>query len=68
MKPVGLEGAYDTLLRGISGQRLMQKLRRDVWRPINDENEVEPKMVAIYIQQSISIFRMLLKTLLMNTD
>lgn len=43
VKPVGLEGAYDTLLRGISGQRLMQKIAGDVWRPINDENEVEPK-------------------------
>lgn len=43
VKPVGLEGAYDTLLKGISGQRLMQKIAGDVWRPINDENEVEPK-------------------------
>lgn len=43
VKPVGLEGAYDTLLMGISGQRLMQKIAGDVWRPINDENEVEPK-------------------------
>jgi cell division protein FtsI (penicillin-binding protein 3) len=39
---VGLEGAYDTLLKGISGQRLMQKIAGDVWRPINYENEVEP--------------------------
>jgi cell division protein FtsI (penicillin-binding protein 3) len=43
VKPVGLEGAYDTLLMGISGQRLMQKIAGGVWRPINDENEVEPK-------------------------
>ncbi len=43
IKPVGLEGAYDTLLMGISGQRLMQKIAGDVWRPINDENEIEPK-------------------------
>lgn len=43
VKPVGLEGAYDTLLMGISGQRLMQKIAGSVWRPINDENEVEPK-------------------------
>lgn len=43
VKPVGLEGAYDTLLMGISGQRLMQKIAGNVWRPINDENEVEPK-------------------------
>lgn len=40
---VGIEGAYDTVLAGISGKRLMQKIAGDVWRPINDENEVEPK-------------------------
>jgi cell division protein FtsI (penicillin-binding protein 3) len=28
---------------GVSGQRLMQKIAGNVWRPINDENEVEPK-------------------------
>ncbi len=43
VKPVGLEGAYDSILTGISGQRLMQKIAGGVWRPINDENEVEPK-------------------------
>jgi len=40
---VGIEGAYDTILRGTSGKRLMQKVAADVWRPINDENEIEPK-------------------------
>jgi cell division protein FtsI (penicillin-binding protein 3) len=40
---VGIEGAYDSTLKGISGKRLMQKVAADVWRPINDENEVEPK-------------------------
>lgn len=43
IRPVGLEGAFDSTLMGISGQRLMQKIAGDVWRPINDENEVEPK-------------------------
>lgn len=43
VKPVGLEGAFDTVLMGVSGKRLMQKIAGDVWRPINDENEVEPK-------------------------
>lgn len=43
IKPVGLEGAFDSLLMGVSGKRLMQKIAGDVWRPINDENEVEPK-------------------------
>lgn len=43
IKPVGLEGAFDSVLMGVSGKRLMQKIAGDVWRPINDENEVEPK-------------------------
>jgi cell division protein FtsI (penicillin-binding protein 3) len=43
IKPVGLEGAFDSVLRGEGGKRLMQKIAGDVWRPINDENEVEPK-------------------------
>lgn len=43
IKPVGLEGAYDSVLKGYSGRRLMQKIAGDVWRPINDENEVEPR-------------------------
>ncbi|HEY1040993.1 MAG TPA: penicillin-binding transpeptidase domain-containing protein [Bacteroidia bacterium] len=40
---VGIEGAYDSTLKGVSGKRLMQKIAADVWRPINDENEIEPK-------------------------
>lgn len=43
IKPVGLEGAYDSVLTGTSGKRLMQKIAGGVWRPINDENEIEPK-------------------------
>ncbi|MCW3078318.1 MAG: Peptidoglycan glycosyltransferase [Bacteroidetes bacterium] len=43
IKPVGLEGAYDSILKGEGGKRLMQKIAGDVWRPINDENEVEPR-------------------------
>lgn len=43
VKAVGLEGAFDSILKGEGGQRLMQKIAGDVWRPINDENEVESK-------------------------
>ncbi len=43
IKPVGLEGAFDSILKGEDGKRLMQKIAGDVWRPINDESEVEPK-------------------------
>lgn len=40
---VGLEGAYDSLLRGEVGVRLMQRLSGNVWMPLNDGNEVEPR-------------------------
>ncbi|MDQ3072129.1 MAG: cell division protein, partial [Bacteroidota bacterium] len=43
IKPVGLEGAYDSSLRGAIGKRLMQKVSGGVWLPINDENELEPQ-------------------------
>ena len=71
VKPVGLEGAYDTTLMGISGRRLMQKIAGDVWRPINDENEVEPKDGSdLYTTLDINIQDVaenaLLKTLLKN--
>lgn len=41
--PVGLEGAYDGVLGGVSGKRLMQKVAGGVWIPVNDENEIEPE-------------------------
>jgi cell division protein FtsI (penicillin-binding protein 3) len=40
---VGIEGAYDKELKGVEGYRLMRKIRGDVWMPINDANEIEPK-------------------------
>jgi cell division protein FtsI (penicillin-binding protein 3) len=40
---VGLEGAFDAELKGIEGYRLMRKIRGDIWMPINDANEIEPK-------------------------
>ncbi len=40
---VGLEGAYDTELKGVEGYRLMRKIRGDIWMPINDANEIEPE-------------------------
>ncbi|MBI1222165.1 MAG: PASTA domain-containing protein [Bacteroidetes bacterium] len=41
--PVGLEGAYDGVLGGVSGKRLMQKVSGGFWIPVNDENEIEPE-------------------------
>jgi len=40
---VGIEGAFDKELSGINGIRLMQRLPGNVWMPVNDGNEVEPK-------------------------
>lgn len=40
---VGIEGAYDEELRGEEGYRLMRRIRGDVWMPINDANEIEPR-------------------------
>lgn len=40
---VGIEGAYDKVLRGDVGVRLMQRLSGNVWMPVNDGNEVEPR-------------------------
>ena len=42
LKPVGLEGAYRTELKGIEGKRLMQKIGGGVWMPLNADNEIEP--------------------------
>ncbi|GAB4147585.1 MAG: penicillin-binding protein [Bacteroidia bacterium] len=40
---VGLEGAYDSVLTGISGKRLMRKIAGGVWMPVNNDNEIEPQ-------------------------
>lgn len=40
---VGLEGAFDKELRGTEGKRLKQRISKNQWKPIYDENEVEPR-------------------------
>lgn len=40
---VGLEGAFDSVLTGTKGKRLMQKIAGGVWKPLNSENEIEPQ-------------------------
>ncbi len=40
---VGLEGAFSSYLRGTDGKRLKQKIAQGQWKPISDNNEVEPK-------------------------
>jgi len=71
VKHVGLEGAFDSILKGEGGKRLMQKIAGDVWRPINDEAEVEPKDGSdLYTTIDINIQDVtehaLLKTLVKN--
>jgi len=40
---VGIEGAYNKQLRGVKGYRLERRVRGEVWMPINDNNEIEPR-------------------------
>ncbi len=40
---VGIEGAYDHYLSGIQGVRLVQKTAGNLWIPLHDANEVDPK-------------------------
>lgn len=40
---VGLEGAFGPYLRGKEGKRLKQRIAKGQWKPISDNNEVEPK-------------------------
>jgi cell division protein FtsI (penicillin-binding protein 3) len=40
---VGIEGAYNEHLKGVSGKRLMQRISGGVWKPINDDNEIDPR-------------------------
>lgn len=36
---VGIEGSYDSVLAGVKGKRLMQRLSGNVWIPVNEEEE-----------------------------
>lgn len=40
---IGLEGAYDSLLNGIAGKRLMQKMAGNVYKPLYDDNDIQPQ-------------------------
>jgi len=40
---VGFEGAFDAFLKGKNGQRMKQKIAQGQWKPVSDENEVEPQ-------------------------
>ena len=54
---VGIEGAFAKYLNGKDGKRLMQKIAKNQWKPISDNNEVEPvdgldivSTIDVYIQ------------------
>lgn len=40
--PVGIEASFDKELRGSNGKRLMQRMSGNVWKPVNNDNEIEP--------------------------
>ncbi len=42
-KPVGLEGYFHDVLGGQQGKKLMQRVDKDTWIPVNDLTEIEPK-------------------------
>ena len=42
-KKTGLEAFYDKYLKGVSGERLKQKMSGGVWKNVNTENEIEPE-------------------------
>ena len=41
--PVGLEGAYNKVLAGETGSRLVQKVAKDIWVPVDDIGDYEPE-------------------------
>jgi cell division protein FtsI (penicillin-binding protein 3) len=40
---VGIEGAYEKYLGGVEGVKRMQKLSGNVWMPIDEAGEIEPR-------------------------
>ncbi|RMA57691.1 penicillin-binding protein [Ulvibacter antarcticus] len=40
---VGLEGAFNDYLHGKEGRRLKQKIAKGQWKPVYDDNEIEPQ-------------------------
>ena len=40
---VGMEGAFGEYLRGVEGKRAKQKIAKGLWKPIGNDNIIEPK-------------------------
>ncbi|WP_159799581.1 penicillin-binding protein [Flavobacterium sp. MK4S-17] len=56
-REVGIEGAFAEYLNGKDGRRWMQKIAKNQWKPISDNNEIEPvdgcdivSTIDVYIQ------------------
>jgi cell division protein FtsI (penicillin-binding protein 3) len=43
IKPVGLEGFFNPVLRGEPGKQLMVRVEEEVWKPLEDLAKIEPK-------------------------
>ncbi|GLB49094.1 penicillin-binding protein [Neptunitalea lumnitzerae] len=43
VKPVGLEQACEQYLNGKDGESWKQRIAKNLWKPINSTNEIEPK-------------------------
>ncbi len=41
-KGVGIEYAYNNTLKGIEGKKMMQRLASGGWKPMYDDNDIEP--------------------------
>lgn len=42
-QPVGLEGAFNDVLQGEQGMQLMQRIPGNVWIPLTDLSQIEPR-------------------------
>lgn len=54
---VGIEGAFGMFINGKSGQIVKQRIAKNQWKPISDENQIEPQdgydivsTIDVYIQ------------------
>jgi cell division protein FtsI (penicillin-binding protein 3) len=68
---VGIEGSYDQQLSGVEGIKLKQKISSNVWIPVSNKNEVEPKdgmdvVTTINIDYQDVAEKALLKQLIKN--
>jgi cell division protein FtsI (penicillin-binding protein 3) len=43
IKPVGIEGAFNDQLKGVNGKQLMRKISGGIWRPVEEEAQVEAR-------------------------